>query len=257
MSLIISDIDLDKKIGTITFNNDAKRNSLSREFVGAVIDELRDFAEQKMRVAILRVHPGTKVWSAGHYVPELSPKGVDPLLPHDPLCRLVREIKSAPFPVIASVAGGIFGGANEVVAACDIVIAAYTATFKFTPARMGVPYSKSGLLTMINALGVRAAKEMAFTAKQFSAAWAEKHGLVNRVVHEGVLDREVLSEAENIAKLAPLAISAMKRTIATWAGDETSWSSADFYRQDAYSSDDYEEGKRAFNEKREPVFTGK
>lgn len=250
-------------MGIITLHHSKMRNALSRELVEEVISALNEFTKKKVRVVILRAHPGSSVWSAGHNVKELPEKGKDPLSEIDPLRRLIAKIKLSEFPVIASVEGGVFGGANEVVAACDIVIAADNATFKFTPARMGVPYDRVGLLTMINAVGLRAAKEMIFTARTFDATWAEAHGLVSRVVPLSDLEKETLSEAEDIAKNAPLAIRSMKYTLGALSETAlpfTVFGREDFltetYRFKAYSSNDYEEGKRAFFEKRAPVFKG-
>ncbi len=257
MSLV--EIEIKGFVGTITLHHTAKRNALSCALVNDIISALDTFSQKNVRVAVLRAEQGVKVWSAGHNVDELPGKGKDPLSEEDPLRCLVAKIKNAVFPVIAMVEGGVFGGANEVVAACDIVIASENATFKFTPARMGVPYDKVGLTTMINAIGLRATKEMVFTARSFSSDWAERHGLVSRVVYPDHLEKEVYAEAEDIAKNAPLAISSMKCTLRGLARielptltDHNVW----YQRFVAYSSADYEEGKRAFYEKRDPIFKG-
>ena len=261
MSFVITEIK--DSIGVITLDHGEKRNALSSSLVEEILCGLCALEKKKARAVILRARPGVNVWSAGHNVKELPEKGKDPLSETDPLRRLIAKIKQSEFPIIAMVEGGVFGGANEVVAACDIVIAADNATFKFTPARMGVPYDRVGLLTMINAVGLRAAKEMIFTARAFGATWAEAHGLVSRVVPLSGLEKETLFEAEDIAKNAPLAIRSMKYTLGALSETAlpfTVFGREDFltetYRFKAYSSNDYEEGKRAFFEKRAPVFRG-
>ena len=88
----------------------------------------------------------------------------DPLGWHDPLKMLIRAIESHSAPVIALIEGGVFGGACEAAMACDIVVAAPNATFALTPAKLGVPYDVSGMLTFLNGASLRAIKEMAFTA---------------------------------------------------------------------------------------------
>ncbi len=261
MSLVI--IEIKDSIGTITLDHDEKRNALSFSLVEEILYGLGALEKKGARVAILRARSGSKVWSAGHNVVDLPPKGKDPLTEEDPLRRLISRIKKADFPVIAMVEGGVFGGANEVVAACDIVIAADNASFRFTPARMGVPYDQVGLLTMINAVGLRTAKEMVFTAKSFDSKWAQEHGLVSRVVSLSSLEEETYEESKNIANNSPIALWAMKYTLNVHEEPQLlSLTSREvreinFRRNAAYSSDDYEEGKCAFFEKRDPLFKGK
>ena len=118
---------------------------------------------------MLRAQPGVKVWSAGHDVDELPKGGRDPLGWDDPLRYLVRAIEELPAPVIAMIEGGVWGGACEVAFACDLIVTSQTATFAVTPARLGVPYNVSGMLTFLNACSLRIVKEMAFTAKSITA----------------------------------------------------------------------------------------
>ena len=141
-----------------------------------------------MRVVILRAKPGAKVFSAGHDIDELPESRRDPLGWDDPLRQLVREIENFPGPVIAMVEGGVWGGATETVFACDMIVAADTATFAVTPAKLGVPYNVGGMLTFLNATGLRMAKEMTFTAQPIDAARAERHGIINYAVPASELE---------------------------------------------------------------------
>jgi methylmalonyl-CoA decarboxylase len=120
-------------------------------------------------VTILRPARGATVWSAGHDVGELPTGGRDPLGWDDPLRYPIRETEQFPAPVIAMIEGGVWGGACETVLACDLVIAAPSANFAVTPAKLGVPYNVSGMLTFLNAAELRIVKEMVFTAKPISA----------------------------------------------------------------------------------------
>src|SRR4051794_19651418 len=154
-----------ESIGTITLDHERRRNALSHALVEEIIAALRSFQEAKVRVVILRAKPGAKVFSAGHDIDELPESRRDPLGWDDPLRQLVREIENYPGPVIAMVEGGVWGGATETVFACDLIVAAETATFAVTPAKLGVPYNVGGMLTFLNATGLRMAKEMTFTAQ--------------------------------------------------------------------------------------------
>ncbi len=101
-------------IGTITLNQPAKRNALSRALVEEMIAALGDFQKDGARVVVIRAAADVKVWSAGHDVDEL-PQGQDPLSYSDPLERLLRAIASFPGPVIAMVHGSVWGGATDLV----------------------------------------------------------------------------------------------------------------------------------------------
>ena len=147
-------------IGTITLDHERRRNALSHALVEEVIAALTAFREADVRVAILRAKPGAKVFSAGHDVDELPESRRDPLGWDDPLRQLVREIENYPGPVIAMVEGSVWGGATETVFACDLIVAAETATFAVTPAKLGLPYNVGGMLTFLNATGLRMAKEI-------------------------------------------------------------------------------------------------
>src|SRR3982751_3256780 len=133
-----------ESIGMITLDHERRRNALSHALVEEVIAALRSFQAAKVRVVILRAKPGAKVFSAGHDIDELPESRRDPLGWDDPLRQLVREIENYPGPVIAMVEGGVWGGATETVFACDLIVAAETATFAVTPAKLGLPYNVSG-----------------------------------------------------------------------------------------------------------------
>jgi methylmalonyl-CoA decarboxylase len=247
-------------VGIITLDQPAKRNALAKALVDDIVAALNDFAARKARVAILRAAPGAKVWSAGHDVGELPESKRDPLGWDDPLRYLIREIENFPAPVIAMIEGGVWGGACETVFACDLIVAAPNATFAVTPARLGVPYNIAGMLTFLNASSIRIAKEMAFTAKPITAERAERLGMINYVVPNDDLERFTVALAGDIAANAPLSISVMKEQLRILAGahpmSPQGFERVQGLRRLVYDSDDYQEGIRAFKEKRKPHFRG-
>jgi methylmalonyl-CoA decarboxylase len=251
---------LDALIGTITLNNADKRNALSESLIQEVIAALAAFRERRVRVVVLRAQPGAKVWSAGHDVGELPTGGRDPLGWDDPLRNLIREIEIFPAPVIAMIEGGVWGGACETVFACDLIIAAPDATFAVTPAKLGVPYNVSGMLTFLNATSMRIVKEMAFTAMPVGADRAERLGMINYVIAAGELEAFTYEFATRIAQNAPLSIAVMKEQLRILAGahpmSPQGFERVQGLRRIVYDSRDYKEGIRAFKEKRRPAFTG-
>jgi methylmalonyl-CoA decarboxylase len=248
-------------VGTITLAHLEKRNALSEALVNQLIAALAGFREHKARVAILRAPKGAKVWSSGHDVGELPAGRRDPLGWDDPLRHLIREIEQFPAPVIAMIEGGVWGGACETVLACDLIVAAPGATFAATPAKLGVPYNVSGMLTFLNAADVRIVKEMVFTARPMTAERAERHGMINYLVPAEEIEAFTLDLARTIAANAPLSIAVMKEQLRILAGarpmSPQGFERVQGLRRLVYDSDDYLEGIRAFTEKRKPEFRGR
>jgi methylmalonyl-CoA decarboxylase len=253
--------EIDGAVGTIVLDNPAKRNALSSELIGALIEALSHFSDKEVRAVVLRARSGVAVWSAGHDVGELPERGRDPLGWDDPLRLLVRAIEELPAPVIAMIEGGVWGGACEVALACDLVVAAPTVTFAVTPAKLGVPYNVSGMLTFLNACSLRIVKEMVFTAKPITAQRAERLGIVNHMVSAERLEEFTYSLANDIAQNAPLSVSVMKEQLRMLAGahpmSPRRFERVQGLRRIVYDSDDYTEGIRAFREKRKPRFSGR
>lgn len=252
---------IEGEVGTITIDHPAKRNALSRQLVDAIVEALDRLSQERVRAIVLRAKPGVKVWSSGHDVEELPEGGRDPLGWDDPLRYLVRAIEEHPAPIITLIEGGVWGGACEVVFACDLIVAAPSATFAVTPARLGVPYNVSGMLTFLNACSLRIVKEMAFTAKPVSAERAERLAIINHMVAVERLESFVYELAQDIAENAPLAVSVMKEQLRMLAGahpmSPRRFERVQGLRRIVYDSEDYAEGIRAFKEKRKPRFSGR
>lgn len=252
---------MEDSIGTIVLNHAEKRNALSQALIGDLLEALMTFRQQSPRVIILRAPEGAKVWSAGHDVGELPQSHRDPLGWDDPLRQLIREVENCPAPIIAMIEGSVWGGACEVAFACDLVMAADDVTFAITPAKLGVPYNLSGLLTFMNVISLHVAKEMAFTGLPVTAARAERLGIINQVVPRQDLKQRTYDMAKQIARNSPLSIAVMKEELNLLANaydlSPVMFERIQSLRRAVYNSRDYQEGIRAFLEKRPPTFTGK
>jgi methylmalonyl-CoA decarboxylase len=250
----------EERTGTIGLNNQARRNALSEPLIREVSAALVRFREAGARAVVLRAAPGSPVWSAGHDIGELPNAGRDPLGWADALRVLVRAIQEFPAPVLALVDGGVWGGACEVVLACDLVVATPEATFAITPAKLGIPYNLSGLLTLMNTIPLAIAKEMLFTARPITAERAHGLGVVNYLKPASEIESFVHDLAQQISLNAPLSIRTMKEEIRMLASAH-SMTPAMFeriqgLRRVVYDSADYQEGLNAFRAKRKPEFTG-
>ncbi len=259
MELIKSEFG--NQIGTLTFNNDKKRNCLSFKLLHEMLEVLEDFREKKARVVVIRANKGARVWSAGFDVNELPKQGRDPLSYYDPLERVLRAIQKFPAPVIAAIEGSVWGGACDLAFCCDLLIGTNTASFAITPAKIGVPYNSSGVLHFINKVGLHLAKEMFFTALPVNAMQAKHHGILNHLVQNSDdLDFLTNFQAEQMLQNSPLSIAVIKEQLRILADSHPispeTFERIQGLRRNVYDSGDYREGIAAFLEKRQPHFTG-
>jgi methylmalonyl-CoA decarboxylase len=253
-------VTLSEFIGTITFNHDHKRNALGRGLIHQVIRALNELVYQKARVIVLRANKGARVWSAGYDVSEFPQPGRDPLTYDNPLEQVIRAIQRCPAPVIAMLEGSVWGGACELAFVCDILIGTEATSFAITPARLGIPYNLTGILHVLNKLGMSLAREMFFTAQPVSGERAARLGILNHLVPAGDLEDFTYAMAGQIAQNSPISISVIKEQLQI-LGNALPLSPEAFeriqgLRRLAYNSQDYQEGQKAFLEKRPPVFKG-
>jgi len=250
----------ENNIGTITFNNNEKRNALTIQLLSELIEALDELEKQQARAVILRAKPGSNVWSAGLFIDELPDEGDDPLSYNHPFERALRAIQNFPAPIIVLAEGSIWGGACDLATVCDMIIGTKDTTFAITPARLGVAYNSSGILHVIKVFGFHTAKEMFLTAMPISAEKAEKMGAINHLVPAEEIEDVAYKIAKTISYNSPLSVAVAKKQINLIA-QATSLSTSSYelieeLRMKAFNSKDFMEGKKAFKEHRQARFTG-
>ncbi len=235
-------------------------NALSIQLIDDLSMALEAAQPPEIRAIVIRALPGSQVFSAGHDVNELPVNGRDPLTYNDPLRKVVRQIEMHPCPVIAMVEGSVWGGACELVFCCDLIVASTEATFALTPSRLGVPYNMAGMLNMLKVADMHLVKEMIFTARPVSAVRLGGYGVVNAVVPAGELADTTDGLAASICSTSPLVNRIAKEELRVLSNAHPLTPEAheriQALRRDVYDSNDYQEGIRAFKEKRPPVFRG-
>jgi len=235
------------QIVTITLNRPERLNALGKEVADGIVDACKKVdSDQEARVAIIT---GTgRAFCAGNDVREMHEVGGPPNPVH--AAYVVAEVTK---PVIAAVNGFALGGGCWMTIACDIRIAAKSATFGMPEIRRAIPLGPERFL--IQQIPLCIINEMIFLGEQITAQRAYEVGLINKVVDEKDLMAEAVKTAEKIAELSPWAIQINKKAkIKASSLSKETFDEEQHRRIIARQADDFKEAVKAFAEKRKPIF---
>ena len=240
-------------VATITLDSPRNRNALSaqvrRELQGHLDAAITDPA---VRVIVL-THTGP-VFCSGMDLRESRGAAADAQGVNE-FPRILSTIRTSPTPVVARLAGPARAGGVGLVAACDLAVAADTATFAFTEVRIGVVPAVIAV-TVLPRLLPRAAHELFLTGETFDAARAAAIGLINAAVPAERLDAEVARYVGLLRLGAPGALAATKALLQRPLGDDLDAAFAAMQELSArhFASAEGQEGMAAFAEKRPPAW---
>ena len=246
-------IELDGALAYLTLNRPEKRNALSLQTMQELLAGLRQIGtDPEIKVVILRAK-GT-VFSAGHDLSEMVDRELDAYQHLFDVCvEMMEKIQSVPQPVIAAVQGPATAAGCQLVATCDLAVAADTAWFATPGVKIGL-FCSTPMVAVSRSIGRKRTMEMLLTGDPMPASEAKSAGLVNAVVPADQLESAARELAEKITAMSPTIVS---------LGKEAFYRQIDLSQHEAYEYTaevmalnaklaDAHEGITAFLEKRKP-----
>jgi enoyl-CoA hydratase/carnithine racemase len=248
----------DRSLVTLTMNRPEKRNALSVAMMQDMMAALETLGASRAVRAVIIAGNGP-AFSAGHDLGELIDRDLDFYRREFDLCaRLMRTIQAIPQPVIARVHAIATAAGCQLVATCDLAVAAESARFATPGVRIGL-FCSTPMVALTRAVGRKRAMEMLLSGQPIDARTAAEWGLVNRVVPDASLVAETEKLARQITEASPLTLSLGKQ--AFYAQIDLDQQKAYDYAKEVMSLNslaaDAQEGIGAFLEKRQPQWCGR
>jgi len=234
-------------------------NAVSPELLEELIDVFDMLAKRHETRCILLTGAGERAFSAGADLKATSTDGDLPTRFRDLGRALLDKIELHPKPVVAAIRGWCIGGGFAIAMACDVRLASSTAKFRTADAYVGVvPSWGMSLTRLAHYIGRNRCMDMLMLGDDIDADAAFKLGLVTSVTPDEAFDGEVERVTKRLASGSPIVFRSIKEAVRAQYWDspaaariaELRWSEI------SSASEDYKEGRRAFAEKRAPVFTG-
>lgn len=248
-------VELKGEITWIRLNRPERMNAYDAEMAQSIIKAIQDATDS----GVIVLTGSGRAFCAGGYLANLQdpdPKALRSMFYGS--LELYEAIRTSPRPVIAAVNGAAAGGGNELVVACDLAIAAESATFGQTGVRIGSAPVIGGTNFLTMNIGEKRAKEVAFMCRRYPAAKALEMGWINAVVADDKLEEEVTKWADELLYMSPRYLEIAKISSNVWWNQcRDSYLSGLGMLLQAIGSADMIEGASAFMEKRRPQFEGR
>lgn len=252
-------LDISAPLAEIVLNKPERRNALSVD-MWAAIPELVAEANASPDVKLILIHGGDAgAFAAGADISEFETiyaTTESAKASGQRIADALDAIENSDKPVIAAIEGACVGGGVSLAMAADLRVAGSGAKFGVTPGKLGLVYPAGDTRRLIAAVGPGATKDILFTGRIFTSEEAKSLGLIDRLVDAGSALETARTWARDIAAISQWSVRATKRMI---RGLQNGWSDeteeAEKLFLNGFSNEDFQEGYRAFLEKRPAKFT--
>ena len=252
----------DGYVGNVIFDNVAKHNAVSKAMWDQLGDAIEAFdVDDDVRVIVLQ-GAGEKAFVSGADISKFQDERANLEATKEYGASVNRgygAVQHSAKPTIAKIRGYCYGGGMGIAVCCDIRISSDNSSFCIPAAKLGIGYGHENTKVLVDLVGPSFAKEIFYTARRFDAEEARMMGLLNRVVSHNELDDYVEGYTDMMTANAPLSLkntNLIVNELLKNAGDRD-MSLCHQLVEDCAKSDDLEEGRRAFMEKRIPAFMGR
>lgn len=249
-------ISIDDAVATVTLNNEAKRGALSLPAMRGLIEAFTQIGERTDVHAVILRSEGAKVFSSGHDLSEVraaDEAGQQEIF--ETCSELMLLIQSIPQPVIAEVQGLATAAGCQLVATCDLAVAADTAHFATPGVRIGL-FCSTPMVALTRAVDRKTAMRMLLTGEPINAEQALTHGLISHVSSPEELPATTRAVAEKVAEASSATVAIGKQAFYQQINLDTKDAYAAMSQTMAANAvmPDAREGIGAFLDKREPVW---
>ncbi len=251
-------LEFEEQIAILTLNRPNRRNALSLHLMRELIACLAEIEQNRTVEAVVLAAAG-KVFCSGHDLSEMVGRTVSDYREIFDVCaELMTKVQSIPQPVIAEVQGVATAAGCQLVATCDLAIAAEHATFATPGVRIGL-FCTTPMVALSRAIGRKRALHMLLTGESVNAATAADWGLINSVVPAAELTTATRTLAKRVAEASPLTVGIGKQAYYTQI--DLDQPKAYAYAKEVMTTNalagDAQEGISAFLEKRVACWSGK
>jgi enoyl-CoA hydratase/carnithine racemase len=253
-------VDDDRFIAVLTLNRPESLNAISRGLAAELSTACANLAEREDVRAVVLSGAGERAFCAGADLKERRLLSPSQRADHTAAIEAAAETLAAlPMPTVAAIRGFALAGGAELAVACDLRVASTDAILGFPEVKIGIFPGAGGVLRLPRIVGNGAARDLLFTGRQIGAAEAFRLGLLDRLVAPDEVLPTAIELATAIAGNAPLAVRAVKRALFECEGrpPDEARHRVNTLRMSLDGTSDYEEGLRAFAERRPPRFSGR
>lgn len=249
---------LNDKIYEFVISQPARRNALNAQMWADMPKVLQE-AENLPDIKVLIVRGDGEHFASGADISEFgtlyATRETSKQISED-IAAGFQALAEFPLPTIAMIRGACVGGGCGLALCCDIRFADNSSKFAITPAKLGLVYPFADVQRLIETVGIPNAKDILFSARLIKSKRAEKIGLINKLFKPDDLENGVMEYAKDLTGLSTQSAIITKKMFAAYQAGQSGESaqSMDWFL-DGFVSDDFQEGYKAFIEKRKPDFS--